>query len=63
MDKKQKKTTINPINDDDKCFQCVAIVALNYEKIGSNSQKMLKIESFISKYNCKEVNYPSRKGH
>lgn len=63
MDKKQKKTTINPINDDDKCFQYVAIVALNYEKIGSNSQKMLKIESFISKYNCKEVNYPSRKGH
>ena len=62
MDKKQKKT-INPINDDDKCFQYVAIVALNYEKIGSNSQKMLKIESFISKYNCKEVNYPSRKGH
>ena len=62
MYKKQKKT-INPINDDDKCFQYVAIVALNYEKIGSNSQKMLKIESFISKYNCKEVNYPSRKGH
>ena len=30
---KNKKTTINPKNKDDKCFQYVLTVALDYEKI------------------------------
>ena len=30
---KKKKTTINPKNTDDKCFQYAAINALNYEEI------------------------------
>ena len=29
---KKKKTTINPKNEDDKCFQYAATAALNYEE-------------------------------
>ena len=31
---KNKKATINPINNDDKCFQYTASVTLNHEEIG-----------------------------
>ena len=40
---KDKKATINPKNDDDKCFQYVLTVALNYEQILKNPQKISKI--------------------
>ena len=33
---KKKKAKINPNNKDDKCFQYVATVALNYEEIESH---------------------------
>ena len=33
---KNKKTTINPKNKDDKCFQYALTVALNYEQIKKN---------------------------
>ena len=33
---KNKKSTINPINDDDKCFQYAPKSTLNHEKIGKN---------------------------
>ena len=39
---KNKKATINPINDDDKCFQNAATVTLNHEEIGRNSQRITK---------------------
>ena len=58
---KTKTATINPINDDDKCFQYAATVTLNHEEIGRNSLKISKIKSFISKYNWKGINFPSRK--
>ena len=58
---KNKKATINPINDGNKFFQYVAIVVLNHEEIGRNSQRLSRIRSFISKYNWKEINYPSKK--
>ena len=32
--RKKKKAIINPKNEDDKCFQYAATVALNYEKSG-----------------------------
>ena len=37
--KKDKKTTLNPLNDDDKCFQCAAAVALNHEE---SEKKIIK---------------------
>ena len=52
---KKKKTTINPKNTDDKCFQYAATVALNYE-----DERISNIKPFMNKYNWKGINYPSR---
>ena len=48
---KTKKVTINPVNDDNKCFQYAATVALNYEEIGKNSERISKNKPFVNK--CK----------
>ena len=50
LDKKEK-TTINPKNTDDKCFQYAVTVALNYGKINWNSETISDIKPFINKYN------------
>ena len=39
---KKKKATINPKNEDDKCFQYAATVALNHEEI----KRISKMKSF-----------------
>ena len=45
--KKNKKTTINPINNEDnKYFQSTLIVALNHEKIKKEPQRITKIKPF-----------------
>ena len=47
-----KKAKINFQNKkDDKCFQYALTVALNYEKINTNHQRISKIEPFIDQYN------------
>ena len=48
---KNKKATINPKNDDDKCFQYAVKVALNYQNIKNNSERIPKIKPFIDQYN------------
>ena len=40
---KNKKANINPINDDDECFQYSATVALNHEDVEKNLQRMSNI--------------------
>ena len=50
---KNKKATINPKNHDDKCFQYAITVALNYQNIKSNSERLTKIKPFIAQYNWK----------
>ena len=56
---KDKKTTINPKNNDDKCFQYALTVALNYQNIKNSPQRMSKIKPFIDQYNWKEIDFPS----
>ena len=56
---KNKKATINPKNKDDKCFQYALTVALNYEKIKKDPQRISKIKAFIDQYNWKEIDFPS----
>ena len=57
---KIKKATINPQNkNDDRCFQYALTVALNYEKIKKDPQKISKIKPFIDRYNWKEIDFPS----
>ena len=55
-----KKATINPQNKkDDMCFQYALTIALNYEKINNNHQRISKIEPFIDQYNWNEIDFPS----
>ena len=59
---KTKKATINPKNDDgddddDKCFQYALTLALNYEEIKKDPQKISKIKPFIDQYNWKEKTF------
>ena len=48
---KDKKSTINPKNNDYKCFQYAVTLALNLDKINKNSQRISKIKPFIEEYN------------
>ena len=58
-----KKKTINPINKKySKCFQYALTVALNYEEIGKNPERITKIKTFINKCKWKGINFSSEKG-
>ena len=56
---KNKKPTINPKNNDYKCFQYAVTLALNLDKINKNSQRISKIKPFIEEYNWKDIDFPS----
>ena len=43
---KNKKVAINPNNNDDKCFQYVLTVALKYEQIKKDPQRISKINNY-----------------
>ena len=51
---KNKKATINSINkNDEKCFHYAVTVALNQKEIKIESERISKINTFISKYDWK----------
>ena len=56
---KNKKSTINPKNNDDKCFQYAVTLALNLDKIKKDPQRVSKIKPFIKKYNWEDIDFPS----
>ena len=56
---KDKKSTINPKNNDYKCFQYAVTVALNDDKINKNPQRVSKIKPFIDQYNWNDIDFPS----
>ena len=56
---KDKKSTINPINNDYKCFQYAVTLALNLDKIRKNPQRISKIKPFIDQYNWKDIDFPA----
>ena len=57
-----KKATITPVNTkDNKYFQYALTVALHYEEIKIDPQRITKIKSFINNYNWEGINYPSEK--
>ena len=56
---KDKKSTINPKNNDYKCFQYAVTVALNPDKIKKDSQRVSKIQPFIDQYNWNDIDFPS----
>ena len=57
---KNKKSIINPKNNDCKCFQYAVTLALNLDKINKTSQRISKIKPFIEEYNWKDIDFPSR---
>ena len=56
---KNKKSTINPKNNDYKCFQYAVTLALNLDKINKNSRRISKTKPFIEEYNWKDIDFPS----
>ena len=52
---KNKKATINPNNKkDDKCFQYAVTIALNYDEIGDNHERVSTVKPFVNKYDWSE---------
>ena len=56
---KDKQSTINPKNNDYKCFQYAVTLALNFDKIKKDPQRISKIKPFIDQYNWKDIDFPS----
>ena len=51
---KQKKATINPKCVDSKCLRDAITVALNYEKIKYNPERISILKPFFDEYNWKD---------
>ena len=49
------------MNKKDKCFYYPVTVVLNDEEIGKHSERITKIKPLISKYNWKDIFFPSEK--
>ena len=47
---KYKRSTINPKNKDNKCFQYVVTLALNLDNIDNHLERISKIKPFIDQY-------------
>ena len=59
---KNKQVTINHISKkDNKCFQYAVTVALSYEEIKKDAQRITKAKRFRNKYNWEGINFPSKK--
>ena len=56
---KNKKSTINPKNNDDKCFQYAVTLALNLDKIRKDPQGVSETKPFIEKYNWEDIDFLS----
>ena len=54
---KDKKSTINPKNNDFKCFQYAATLALHFDDINNHPEKISKIRPFIDQYNWKDIDF------
>ena len=58
---KNKKATIKPKNNDDKCFQYALTIALNYQNIKKDPQRISKTRPFTDQYDWKEINFQHSK--
>ena len=56
---KNMKSTINPNNNDYKCFQHAVTLALNLDKINNHPERISEIKPFIEQYNWKDIDFPS----
>ena len=56
---KDKKSTVNQKNNDNKWFQYAVALALNIDKINDHPERISKIKPFIEKYIWKDIDFPS----
>ena len=56
---KNKKSTINPKNNDYKCFQYAVTLALNLDRINSHPERISKTKPFIEQYKGNDIDFPS----
>ena len=56
---KDTKSTINRKNNDHKCFQYAATLAINFNNINNHPEKISKISPFIDQYNWKDIDFPT----
>ena len=56
---KNKKSTINPKNNDHECFQYAVTLGLNLDNIDNHPERISKIKPFIDQYNWKDIDFPS----
>ena len=57
---KNKKGTINPKNEDDKCFVYGIIASLNHDKIDSHPERISNLKLCISDYNWHDIEFPTK---
>ena len=58
---KNKNATINPKNNDEKCFQLSIAVAFNHDQFKSHPERISNINPFINQYTWKEIDFPSNR--
>ena len=58
---KDKPSTVNQKNNDFKCFQYATTLALNFDKVTNHPERVVKVKSFIDKYNWNDINFPANK--
>ena len=56
---KDKNSTVNQKNNDNKCFQYAVTLALNIDKINGHPERISKVKPFIENYNWKDIDFPS----
>ena len=56
---KNKKSTINPKNNDNKCFQYAVTLSLNLNRIDNHPERIFKMKPFINQYNWKDIDFPA----
>ena len=52
-----KRATINPKNDDNKCFQYFITVALNHQNIENHPERISNNKPFIDQYNWEDIEF------
>ena len=57
---KNKKGTLNPKNEDDKCFMYVIIASLNHDKIDNHPERISKPKPHINDYNWHGLEFPAK---
>ena len=58
---KNKKCTINPRNNDNKCFQYSVALSLYHTDIKHHPERISKIKPFINNLNWENTSFPPQK--